>query len=403
MLYRTHQSITLSEIGLGCYALSGAYGQKDLDQYRKMLLDAIESGVTFFDTADTYGDLAETFLGEVIHPYRKDIILATKIGMRDGKKADLSREAVIAACEASLQRLNTDWIDLYQVHYDDPCTPVEETVAALESLVENGKIRRYGIGHLPMDRIHEYLERGRVFSGQFELSAVARDTQDEIVPLLQTHDAGLIAFSVTGRGLLSGRLYANTRFEPGDIRNIDPLFQRERLRSSLRIASKFSRLGKIYGKSAVQVAIAWVLSQPGVICALTGPSTCEHLMENLGGSGWQISNEHLDMLNVVFLTEDHALRVIRNQTLCSILENPLSADSGKSIRDLIYVIETAITSGWIDQQMAMPIFLSVNQCRKEMTTDPNEILENARLDLADLLKGVLNFQTQNTVYQVKEF
>src|SRR5690606_12897334 len=152
---------------------------------------------------------------------------ATKIGMRDGKKPDLSRKAVITACNASLHRLNTDWIDLYQVHYDDPDTPVEETIAALEALVGNGKIRRYGIGHLPMDRIREYLVRGQVFSGQFELSAVARNTRDDVVPLLRAYNAGLIAFSVTGRGLLTGCYLTKGVFEPGDIRNIDPLFQRD--------------------------------------------------------------------------------------------------------------------------------------------------------------------------------
>jgi aryl-alcohol dehydrogenase-like predicted oxidoreductase len=132
--YRTHQSISVSEIGVGCYALSGAYEQKDQQSYREMLLHAVHSGVTFFDTADTYGDLAEVLLGQVVQPYRDTIQLATKVGMRGGQKPDLSREAVFAACEASLRRLNTEWIDLYQVHYDDPDTPVTETVNALDSL-----------------------------------------------------------------------------------------------------------------------------------------------------------------------------------------------------------------------------------------------------------------------------
>lgn len=273
MQYRTHQSVTLSEIDVGCYSLSGAYGQKDLNRYRKMLLDAAHSGITFFDTADSYGDLAETFLGKVIHPYRQNILLATKIGVRDGKKPDLSRKAVSTACNASLRRLNTDWIDLYQVHYDDPDTPVEETIDTLEALIRDGKIRHYGIGHLPMDRIREYLVYGQVFSGQFELSAVARNTRDDVVPLLRAYNAGLIAFSVTGRGLLTGYYPTQGAFEPGDIRNIDPLFQRDCYQSSLRIAAKFADLGKAYGKSVVQVAIAWVLGQPGVICAPTGPLT----------------------------------------------------------------------------------------------------------------------------------
>lgn len=389
MLYRTHHSTELSEIGVGCYALSGAYGKKDPERYRKMLLDAVHSGVTFFDTADTYGDLAETFLGEVIHPYRPNIHLATKIGVRRGNKPDLSQTSVISACEASLHRLNTDWIDLYQVHYDDPDTPVEETIIALESLVQEGKIRHYGIGHLPMDRIRKYLAIGQIFSGQFELSAVARDSRSGVVPLLKAYNAGLIAFSVTGRGLLTGRFPVKPVFEPGDIRNIDPLFQRERYESSLRIVTQFADLGQIYGKSAVQVAIAWVLAQPGVICALTGPSTSEHLAENLGGVGWQISNEHLAKLEDIFLEDERLLTIAQIQTMRSILGKPLSQDAATAIQDLIYVIEMAITAGWLSQEIAMPIFISVYQSRTRPSAEVMQVLEKARLELEHHLKEIL--------------
>ncbi|MFO7596034.1 MAG: aldo/keto reductase, partial [Desulfocurvibacter africanus] len=251
------EELELSEIGVGLYALSGAYGQKDPQAYRQMLLRAIQAGITFFDTADTYGDQAEALLGEVVRPYRRSIFLATKVGMRGGRSPDLSREGLFAACEGSLRRLQTDCIDLYQIHYDDPATPVSETVGALEDLQRAGKIRRYGIGHLPVERIHAYLAAGQIFSGQFELSGVVRDTRSVLLPLLRAHNAGLIAFSVTGRGLLTGRFAEKPVFASGDIRSIDPLFQRERYASAQRTAAQFAELGRQLGKSSVQVAIAW--------------------------------------------------------------------------------------------------------------------------------------------------
>jgi aryl-alcohol dehydrogenase-like predicted oxidoreductase len=192
---------------------------------------------------------------------------------------------VLASCEQSLDRLNTDHIDLYQVHFDDPDTPVEETVGALDQLKAAGKIRHYGVGHLPTSRMAAYFATGQVFSALAELSAVARSARKRILLLCREQDVGLIAFSTTGRGLLAGQIGPQTTFEEGDLRRIDPLFQRERLASGLRIAQRFRTLGAQYGKTPAQAAIAWVLAQPGVLCALTGPSTLPHLEENLGGSG----------------------------------------------------------------------------------------------------------------------
>jgi aryl-alcohol dehydrogenase-like predicted oxidoreductase len=351
-----------------------------------MLLHAVHAGVTFFDTADTYGDLAEELLGEVVRPYRHLVRLATKVGIRGGQKPDLSRKAVFQACEGSLRRLQTDCIDLYQVHFDDPSTPVAETVGALQDLARAGKIRKYGIGHLPLERIRAYLKTGQVFSGQFELSAVAREARAELLPLLQAHHTGLIAFSVTGRGLLAGGYPDQPVFEPGDIRAIDPLFQRERWASALRTAEKFAVLGRLVGKSSVQVAIAWVLAQPGVLCALTGPSTAAHLAENLGGSGWTIDQEHLAALETFFAGEDQRLRAEQVKTVQELLTSALPPDPAQAIQDLIYTIETAITAGWADQEEVMPLFLEVLQVRKNPGEDPLGSLEKLRQELGRLVQ-----------------
>lgn len=394
MQFRSHRGYTISEIGVGCYGLSGAYGKKDPGTYRRMLEQAIHSGVTFFDTADTYGDLAEELLGEVVRPHRASIFLATKVGMRGSKQPDLSHAAVVQACEASLRRLQTEYIDLYQVHFDDPNTPVEETLGALDELAQAGKIRAFGVGHLPVERIRAYLASGKIFSGQFELSAVARDTRKEVLPLLQSHGAGLLAFSVTGRGLLSGQHTARPAFEPGDIRTIDPLFQRERYRSALQIAEKFSRLGQLYGKSCVQTAIAWVLAQPGVLCALTGPSSPVHLAENLGGSGWQISAEHLAELESFFDREDARLHAEQVRSLRDILGNAPAGDPAAAILDLIYAIETAITCGWVAQESVMPLFMDVLRERKAGAGASQARLEKIRQELAEIVLPAMDGQAK---------
>lgn len=275
MEYRTHKGCEISEVGVGCYSLAGVYGEKDVDQFKKMLLRAVELGVNFFDTAEGYGD-AEHILGEVMRPYREEVIIATKVGIKGNTKPNLSAEYLTTACDKSLDRLKTDYIDLYQVHFDDPTTPVEETVAALEDLVAEGKIRHYGVGHLPAHRIETYCETGDIFSILMELSAVSRYSRKTLLPLCNKYEVGGIAFSTTGRGLLTGKI-CKPSFGPGDLRSIDILFQRENFQSGLRITERVAELGEEYNKTPVQVAIAWVLSQPRITCALTGPSTVPHL------------------------------------------------------------------------------------------------------------------------------
>ena len=159
MNYRTHDGEKISEIGLGGYALSGAYGKKDPQQFTSIVQGAYERGVNFFDVADIYGP-AEQILGQAVAPFRQKVWLATKVGWGSQGKPDCSPEHIRASCEKSLKNLRTDTIDLYQIHFNDPGTPVEVTVAALEKLKSAGKIRYYGIGHVPPDRLEAFLPLG---------------------------------------------------------------------------------------------------------------------------------------------------------------------------------------------------------------------------------------------------
>jgi len=366
--YREHGGFRLSEVGLGCYSLGGAYGRKDPEGFKGVIDRAHELGVNFFDTAPVYGE-AERVLGEALKPYREEVYIATKVGLRDGVRPDLSRDHVKRSCEGSLRRLKTHYVDLYQVHFDDPRTPVEETVSALEELVDEGKVRRYGVGHLPAERVEAYCEVGSVFSVLMELSAVARSTRETILPLCRRYGVGAIAFSTTGRGLLTGKIGRDTKFEQGDIRKADPLFQRENLESGLRVAERFMELGEEYGRTPVQVAISWVLSHREVICALTGPSTIPHLEENLGGSGWSIPQGDLKDLEALFTREDAWLRRRREESLRRILSTKLPDDPSKAFQDLVYVMETAVSVGSASEEEIVPVFRELWEMRGRLDED----------------------------------
>jgi aryl-alcohol dehydrogenase-like predicted oxidoreductase len=362
---REHHGLRLSEVGIGCYNLSGAYGKKDVEEVQRTLRRAYELGVNFFDTAEAYGQ-GERVLGEAVAPFRKRICIATKVGVREGAQSNLSATYVRDACERSLEQIGTDYIDLYQIHFDDPETPIAETVESLEKLVSAGKILRYGVGHLPIERIREYCAVGNVFSVLTELSAVARDARKTVLPFCAEQNVAAIAFSTTGRGVLSGKIHEGHRFEAGDIRDIDPLFQRERLDSALRVVAAFEDLADEYGRTPAQMAIAWVLAQPGVVCALCGPSTVEHLEENVGGSGWRLGSADLDRLERLFAEEDARWATEESASIRRILIEKLPASSRDAFRDLIYAIESAHRLGWVDETTILPPFRELFGLRGEL-------------------------------------
>jgi aryl-alcohol dehydrogenase-like predicted oxidoreductase len=384
MDFRTYHNLTLSEIGFGCYGLSGAYGSIDLESYKRTFLRAYELGVNFFDTAEGYGN-AEQFLGDIVKPFRNEIHIATKVGVKDGFKPNLSLEYIQTACENSLKVLQTDYLDLYQIHFDDPTTPVEETINALELLVRQGKIRYYGLGHLPLPRIQAYIESGDPFSMLTELSPVARTALNDILPVCQALGVGVIAFSVTGRGLLTGKINAETTFEANDIRNMDPLFQHESFRSGLRVEKKLSEIGKRYGKTSAQVAIAWVLAQPGVICALTGPSTIPHLEENLGSSGWNFTNDDYRDLDIFLAEESDRLLEAQRATIGQLLSLEITDKPQQAFTDLIYVVETAVTLNLVAENEIMPLFMELFGLRENLDQNAVVALERIRKRLKETI------------------
>ena len=390
MRYNQCRDLRVSEVGVGCYSLAGVYGKKDLDEFARMIRRAYELGVTFFDTADAYGD-AESVLGKIVRDFRSNIHIATKVGVVSGASVDLSPARVTKACEESLARLGTDYIDLYQVHFDDPKTPVEDVVGTLESLVASGKIRYYGVGHLPADKIARYAEIGRPLSVLMELSAATRDARAKLLPLCREHGMAAIAFSTTGRGVLTGTICEGHVFPDGDIRQYDPLFQREQFRSALRVAARLAEVGRRYGRTPAQAAIAWVLAQPGVVCALTGPSNVAHLEENVGGSGWRISDEDLASFEAFLSEEDARLDRERKEAVVGIVSSPLPADPQAAFRDLVYALDTAAATGVCTEAQIVPVFQELLTLRKSPgpTAKAAQKLDDVRRRLAAMVLGRL--------------
>jgi hypothetical protein len=196
---------------------------------------------------------------------------------------------------------------------------------------------------------------------------------------------GAIAFSVTGRGILTGKIQRPT-FEAGDIRNVDPLFQRERFQSALRVTAKLGELGQRYAKTPVQVAIAWVLSQPAIVCALTGPSTIPHLEENLGGSGWTLSPQDLDDLEQ-FLAAQDALLVERDTAAVKrILSGPLPPDPAQAFKDLVYAVETAVSLKLTTEEEVLPTFMTLYAMRETLDENAASGLEAVQRRLSALIR-----------------
>lgn len=392
MDYRSHKACRISAIGFGCYAASGAYGSVDLAAFKRVVAQTFELGVTFFDVADAYGE-AEKILGEVLRPYRQHVQIATKVGVKEEMEANLGQAYIRKACEESLQALRTDTIDLYQIHFDDPKTPVAETVAVMEDLKAEGKIRHYGLGHLPPKRVEEYFVVGEPFSVLMELSAAVPNARDSLLPLCREHDVGAIAFSVTGRGLLTGGITDQTILEQGDIRRIDPLFQRERLQAGLQLARRLAEIAAPQGMTTVQLAIALVLHLPGVICALTGPTLIAHLEENVVAGELELPEETFQAVDAVVASTNWRLRQQQAKSVERILTTALPTDPEAAFVDLIYAIEASVSLGLAREAEVLPMFQKLFALRENLGGS-GSVLVVVQRHVEEIVKPALGVEMQ---------
>jgi aryl-alcohol dehydrogenase-like predicted oxidoreductase len=279
--------LEVSALGLGCMGMSYAYGiAPDPKEMVSLLHAAVERGVTFFDTAEVYGPFAnEELLGEAFAPIRDKVVIATKFGFKieDGKQngVDSRPDHIRAVVEASLKRLKTDVIDLLYQHRVDPAVPIEEVAGTVGDLIREGKVRHFGLSEAGTDAIRRAHAVQPVTALQSEYSLWWREPEAEILPLLEELGIGFVPFSPLGRGFLTGKIGADTRFESSDFRNSLPRFSEAARAANQRLVDLIAAIAARKRVTPAQIALAWLLAQKPWIVPIPGTTRLNRLEENI--------------------------------------------------------------------------------------------------------------------------
>ena len=293
------QGLVVSALGLGCMGMSDFYGPTDEAESVATIHRAVDLGVTFFDTADMYGPFKnEELLGRALRTRRDRVVIATKFGNRrapDGAFLGVSGrpEYVLQACDASLQRLGVDCIDLYYQHRVDPTVPIEETVGAMARLVQAGKVRYLGLSEAGPATIRRAHAVHPISALQTEYSLWSRDCEEEILPTIRALGVGFVPYSPLGRGFLTGRFKSAADLPEGDWRRMNPRFQGERFEQNLGLVARIEALARARGITPAQLALAWVLSRGADVVPIPGTRRRTTLEENLGAVGLALSLDEL--------------------------------------------------------------------------------------------------------------
>ena len=298
-------NLEVSALGLGCMGLSFGYGPAVEKQHGISLIRAaVERGVTFFDTAEVYGPFTnEELVGEALAPFRKQVAIATKFGMKldpeTGKQAGLdSRPAHIKeVAEASLKRLKTDAIDLFYQHRVDPNVPIEDVAGAVKDLIQEGKVKHFGLSEAGVQTIRRAHAVQPVAALQSEYSLWWREPEEEILPTLEELGIGFVPFSPLGKGFLTGKISEDTQFDKTDFRNLVPRFSAENRRANQAMVALVGKFAEEKKATPAQIALAWVLAQKPWMVPIPGTTKLHRLEENLGAASVELTPDDLLRIN----------------------------------------------------------------------------------------------------------
>ena len=299
-----NSNLEVSALGLGCMGLSSGYGPAvDKKDGIALIRTAVERGVTFFDTAEVYGPFTnEELVGEALTPFRAKVAIATKFGFKidpsTGKQVGLDSrpEHIKQVADASLKRLKTDVIDLFYQHRVDPNVPIEDVAGAVKELVQQGKVKHFGLSEAGVRTIRRAHAVQPVAALQSEYSLWWREPEAEVIPTLQELGIGFVPFSPLGRGFLTGQISEDTQFDKNDFRNIVPRFSPENRKANQALVDLIGKFAQQKKATPAQIALAWLLARKPWIVPIPGTTKLHRLEENLGAVAVELSTADLGEL-----------------------------------------------------------------------------------------------------------
>ena len=319
MLYRRlgDSDLEVSVIGLGTWVMGGVWwAEPEDEQSIEAIKVSIEGGINLIDTAPAYGyGRAERIVGKAIKGIREKVIIATKCGLAWDEKGNifnnLKRESLLKEIDASLERLGVDFIDLYQVHWPDPNTPIKETFETLEEIRQVGKIRYIGVSNYNVEQMEEARKYAKIVSLQPPYSLFNRGIEKEILPYCRKNNIGILAYSPMERGILTGKFHLDGVEPPDDLRRNHPTLAPEAFEPTKRCLLKLKEIADEKGCTLGALAVAWVIHQDGVTTALVGARNPKQAKENLQSADVNLSQKDLDRIEEIIKDWEEEMRKAR--------------------------------------------------------------------------------------------